>query len=412
MFLGWDGLGISSFVLVIFFKNWITLNNRIITFIRNRIGDSIFLIIFSYLIFSSSFIILRVSILFCFLGSTKSAQFPFISWLPAAIAAPTPVSALVHSSTLVTAGRFIILIFINNIFLFNIKYLILISLITIMGAGLSAFLEADFKKMVAFSTLSQVGFLFFILSNNKFLLILLHLFSHAFFKRILFVGVGGLLHRSLGNQESRSNKKIINFNLSCYLLILLRILNLMGLLFIRGFWSKDIFLIYISNNKNIFSFNFMLIILISFTWIYNIKIIYFLINFNKNFKKELSYSLNFSILLLFILSIYFSINFLENYLFLYEFNLFSTENYLFIIFLIFSFILLNIFIKINYFIFIIKILNLINISNLFIFIFQSFYKKIEKKIIDNVIIKTKFFFLIKKFIFYFYSFIVIIFLFI
>ena len=111
-FLGWDGLGISSFILVRFFKNWKTLNNRIITFFTNRMGDLFFIFLFYSFFFIKNFFFLKISLLLLILISlTKRAQFPFSTWLPAAISAPTPISSLVHSSTLVTAGLYLIFFF-------------------------------------------------------------------------------------------------------------------------------------------------------------------------------------------------------------------------------------------------------------------------------------------------------------
>ena len=151
------------------------------------------------------------------------------------MAAPTPVSALVHSSTLVTAGVFILYYF--NMFFrkINTEYLYYIGLLTIFLRGIRAILERDFKKIVAFRTLSQVGFLFLIISNIKFILCFFHLFSHAFFKRILFISVGRILHSSSGRQEARRFLKIHKNRIRTIFLILLRIFNLIGLFFLRGF---------------------------------------------------------------------------------------------------------------------------------------------------------------------------------
>jgi NADH:ubiquinone oxidoreductase subunit 5 (subunit L)/multisubunit Na+/H+ antiporter MnhA subunit len=117
----------------------------------------------------------------------------------------------------------------------NLKIIYFISLLTIFSASLRAILECDFKKIVAFSTLSQVGFLFLIVRNFKFLLCFFHLFSHAFFKRMLFISVGNFLHSSNRSQERRSFLKNKKSNLSAYLILNLRILNLIGLIFSRGF---------------------------------------------------------------------------------------------------------------------------------------------------------------------------------
>jgi NADH-ubiquinone oxidoreductase chain 5 len=133
---------------------------------------------------------------------TKRAQTPISAWLPAAIAAPTPVRALVHSSTLVTAGIVLLIkfYFLLNYFLFQ-KFLIFIGLATIFSAGLSALIEIDFKKLVALSTLRQIGILVFILGLGTKWLALFHLVSHAFFKSCLFLVVGGGLHFIFTKQD-------------------------------------------------------------------------------------------------------------------------------------------------------------------------------------------------------------------
>jgi NADH-ubiquinone oxidoreductase chain 5 len=232
---------------------------------------------------------------------TKRAQFPIIRWLPAAIAAPTPVSALVHSSTLVTAGVFLITIFSSIRRFFLLKLISCISIITITIARISAFMEKDFKKIVAFSTLSQIGILFLILSNLKINLILFHLFSHAFFKRILFISVGSHLHASNSEQDTRKNLKNFDSNLKSKLLIIIRIINLIGIFFLRGFFSKDYFLILL---KKKFFINILFFLIIFLTFIYSSKILFYLTNPTKKIKKENRKILNFSILPLFLLSIF------------------------------------------------------------------------------------------------------------
>ncbi len=136
------------------------------------------------------------------MGITKRAQVPVSAWLPAAIAAPTPVSALVHSSTLVAAGIVFILKFYCFVFSSSFqKILFFIGIFTIFIAGLAALIEIDFKKLVALSTLSQIGILFFILGLGRKWLTIFHLISHAFFKRCLFLVVGRGLHFIFSQQD-------------------------------------------------------------------------------------------------------------------------------------------------------------------------------------------------------------------
>jgi len=168
---------------------------------------------------------------------TKSAQVPFSAWLPAAIAAPTPVSALVHSSTLVTAGVYLLIRF-NELIGYS-KLLFFISLLTILLSGLGACLEQDAKKIVALSTLRQLGVIIFSLSMGLWEIAFFHLLSHALFKSLLFICIGLYIHGILNQQDLRG----IGFQLysipvtSSYFLV--SSLSLRGFPFLSGFYSKD-----------------------------------------------------------------------------------------------------------------------------------------------------------------------------
>ena len=382
IFLGWDGLGIRSFLLVNFFKNWVTLNNRTLTFLSNRVGDSLFLLYFSIILYSFNiFIIVRILFLLI-ISYTKRAQFPFISWLPAAMAAPTPVRALVHSSTLVTAGIFIILIFkFFSTYLYS-KYIYLFSLLTLLISGLGAFLESDFKKIVAFSTLSQISLLFLIFSSFKFFLAFFHLFSHAFFKRILFINIGRILHLTNRCQERRTlNKKPPYLN---YFLIIFRVFNLMGLFFLSGFWSKDLFLFYLILNNYIYNSYIFLYLIISLTFFYSLKILYFINNLNKNiYLINKSFIFIISFFLLYFSSIFFNLFFNINLYFYLEINLYSIYKFVIYYFIIMLIIILNIKYKgINILLF--KKMGNLNIVNFyFSFKIKNFIKIIEKITVEN-----------------------------
>ena len=384
IFLGWDGLGVTSFILVNFFKNWNTFNNSLLTFLRNRVGDVFFLVIFRFFIFKINLeFSLFLRVLIVFLRITKRAQFPFIRWLPAAMAAPTPVSALVHSSTLVTAGVFILFYFSFFLEKNTIILLFFIGLLTVLLRGLRATLETDFKKIVAFRTLSQVGFLFLMLSNIKFFLCLFHLFSHAFFKSILFISVGRVLHSSSGRQEARRFLKNKLNSKSSNLLILLRIINLIGLFFLRGFWRKDLFLIF-SNTILFFAIiKIILYIIVALTLFYSIKILYFLKNFSQKLLKENSISLRTSTLILSILSCAFSLYFYENYLYFYENYLYFYENYLYLLFILIFLLGFLFFInkKLNREFY--KIINLLVANFQITLLLRNYFKFLEKKLLDR-----------------------------
>jgi len=184
---------------------------------------------------------------------TKRAQYPFSSWLPAAIAAPTPVSSLVHSSTLVTAGVYALIRF--NFLLTEVLHLLcILSISTIFIRGLRANIETDFKKIIAISTLSQLGFIIFTLSLGYWALTFFHVLFHAFFKSSLFLSTGSLIHEKYRIQDSRFYG---NFQRSFYskVFFISSCIRLIGLPFTLGFFSKDTILRKIASlNRNSFFF--------------------------------------------------------------------------------------------------------------------------------------------------------------
>lgn len=249
LIVGWDGLGLTSFLLVIFYRNSNRLDSGLITVLSNRIGDCLFILGFIPMLyrrwFFYDFFKIPTSgnfLLFSFIilagRITKRAQFPFSSWLPAAIAAPTPVSSLVHSSTLVTAGVYVALRFnflANSCFsLFSI-----ISLATMVLAGVCAIVELDFKKVVAISTLSQIGLMFYSITTGYWLISFFHMVFHAFFKSCLFLATGNLIHSLRGDQDSR-NFGSIGFSPFSSVYFSLRVIRLAGFPFSLGFYSKDV----------------------------------------------------------------------------------------------------------------------------------------------------------------------------
>lgn len=248
--IGWDGLGISSFLLVLYYKNRLSLGRSFITVLTNRLGDGFFISILCFM-----FINLGIEYFFLLLLSltaiTKRAQIPFSAWLPAAIAAPTPVRALVHSSTLVTAGVYLLLRF--N--LSDSSFFFSLGTITMVLAGVCANQEMDFKKVVALSTLSQLGLIFVALGINLKGFCFFHLCTHALFKALLFVCVGIIIHTFFGTQE---NRQIAGFSLylpSVSVCAAVSILSLVGFPFLSGFYRKDLILESIYNNRcNIFLF--------------------------------------------------------------------------------------------------------------------------------------------------------------
>ena len=272
LLLGWDGLGVTSYLLVIFYQSNKSYNAGILTAITNRLGDVGLLISISMLLFLgnwnyiyiSSFSLICSNLLVYLIiisACTKRAQIPFSAWLPAAIAAPTPVSALVHSSTLVTAGVYL-LIRINLIIIeINIAYiLLLIGIITIIIAGITAIIEIDIKKIIALSTLRQLGIIMLILGIGNPMLSFFHLLSHAFFKAILFMCAGIIIHNIKDYQDIRKIGISYNNLNFCISIIIIANIRLCGLPFLRGFYSKDLIIeIILIKGKNLFLFIFIII---------------------------------------------------------------------------------------------------------------------------------------------------------
>lgn len=267
LLLGWDGLGIISFILVIYYQSPKSLARGIITALRNRIGDAIIIISIAWTINQGHWSITSiwrtpfssiVSITIILAALTKRAQIPFSRWLPAAIAAPTPVSALVHSSTLVTAGVYLLLRFYpflksSNSFHF---YLIIIAISTILIAGIAAISETDIKKIIALSTLSQLGVIIsriaIILPNLAFF----HLITHALFKALLFICAGTLISIHHHSQDLRfigNLTKQIPLTTSS---IIIANIALCGFPFLAGFYSKDLIL---ESSTSIINLNFIII---------------------------------------------------------------------------------------------------------------------------------------------------------
>nr|YP_010743373.1 NADH dehydrogenase subunit 5 [Arion flagellus]WES82233.1 NADH dehydrogenase subunit 5 [Arion flagellus] len=251
LLMGWDGLGITSFALIIYYPSSSSLSAGFITMLTNRLGDVFIMSSMCFLtylgqynLYSYSEVCIWLVFLWLMASLTKSAQYPFSAWLPEAMAAPTPVSALVHSSTLVTAGVYLLirLSLHSNL---NSEMLTLLSFVgsmTCLLGGSCAMYENDVKKVVALSTLSQLGLMVYSLSLDIPYLTLFHLYMHALFKALLFLCVGYILMMAYGNQDMRLmgglllNTPLLSifFNLSSFCL--------MSIPFVNAYYSKHIIL--------------------------------------------------------------------------------------------------------------------------------------------------------------------------
>nr|QXX99634.1 NADH dehydrogenase subunit 5 [Graphium xenocles] len=290
IFLGWDGLGLVSYCLVIYYQNVKSYNAGMLTALSNRIGDVMILMLISWMMnygswnyifylnfMNNDYSMKFISVLLIIAAMTKSAQIPFSSWLPAAMAAPTPVSALVHSSTLVTAGVYLLIRFnLMLIDMFFLKFLLLLSGLTMMMAGITANYEFDLKKIIALSTLSQLGLMMSILSMGMADLAFFHLLTHAMFKALLFMCAGVVIHMMNDIQDIRYMGGISLFIPLTSLCLSISNLSLCGIPFLAGFYSKDMILEMVSMSN----LNMLIFILYYFstglTMFYTIRLLYYL----------------------------------------------------------------------------------------------------------------------------------------
>nr|YP_010610883.1 NADH dehydrogenase subunit 5 [Nabicerus dentimus]WAP91704.1 NADH dehydrogenase subunit 5 [Nabicerus dentimus] len=287
--LGWDGLGLVSYCLVIYYSSMKSYLAGLITCLTNRLGDVGLLISICWMISYGSWHFMFYSgvfshyiyiliILSCF---TKSAQIPFSCWLPAAMAAPTPVSALVHSSTLVTAGVYLLIRF-YSYFYYNM-YMIFISLITMIMSSICALFEYDLKKIIALSTLSQLGLMMTSLFLGMVDLSYFHLITHAMFKSLLFLCAGIFIYYMNDNQDIRVLGSVcvnLPFTTACFNI---SSLSLCGIPFLSGFYSKDLIIeSSLFNNLNLFMFIFFYISL-GLTSGYSLRLFYYTMIYSNNY---------------------------------------------------------------------------------------------------------------------------------
>nr|ULR86955.1 NADH dehydrogenase subunit 5 [Macquartia sp. 4 HNL-2022a] len=295
--LGWDGLGLVSYCLVIYFQNVKSYNAGMLTALSNRIGDVALLLAIAWMLnfgswnyiyylefMKNSTEMMIVGSLVMLAAMTKSAQIPFSSWLPAAMAAPTPVSALVHSSTLVTAGVYLLIRF--NILLTDSwmgTFLLLLSGLTMFMSGLGANYEFDLKKIIALSTLSQLGLMMSILSLGYYKLAFFHMLTHALFKALLFMCAGSIIHNMNNVQDIRlmgSLSLLMPLSSSCFNVANLA---LCGMPFLSGFYSKDLILEMVClSSVNFFSF-FLFFFSTGLTVCYSFRLMYYSMVGESNF---------------------------------------------------------------------------------------------------------------------------------
>jgi len=431
LFFGWEGVGLCSYLLINFWHTRIQANKAALkAMFMNRIGDwglllgIIYLFVYfktlnfnelKYLLIKNNFDGLCVYIfnfeinlfsficIFLLIGAIgKSAQFGLHTWLPDAMEGPTPVSALIHAATMVTAGVFLI---IRMSFLFEksplaLSLIIFFGGITIVFGATTAAFQYDIKKIVAFSTCSQLGYMFLSCGISEYNLALFHLFNHAFFKALLFLTSGALIHELKDEQDIRKMGGLIKYFPGLFLFFSIGSLSLMGITGLSGYYSKDLIIekSYLLNNS-VGYFGFICSLIgVLFTSIYSVRLIYFVFfnkNRNKSFvktyhKHEKSFALYFPLLALSILSILSGYVFKDIFLSLdlnnTLINIVDNSNYLpfLSISLIVNF-LIVLSLIINYFIVMNSLINhkLLKLYNLLKFISTKKNNKNNMKVITN-----------------------------
>ena len=338
LFFGWEGVGLCSYLLIGFWHKKNSANNAAIkAFIVNRIGDfgfaiGIFLIFifFGTLNYEEVFALapnfadteinflglevnlITVTCLFLFIGAMgKSAQFFLHTWLPDAMEGPTPVSALIHAATMVTAGVFLV-VRCSPIFEYSqvaLNFVAIVGMITALFAASVAIVQNDIKKIIAYSTCSQLGYMFFAAGVGAYHVAIFHLFTHAFFKALLFLGSGSVIHAFKDEQDITLMGNARSYLPYTYFLMIIGTLALTGFPLLSGYYSKDAIIeySYLSGTNLGYIASFIGISTAFLTAIYSWRLIFKTFHGNFNNKKILNTDLHESPLImlmpLFILAI-------------------------------------------------------------------------------------------------------------
>jgi NADH-ubiquinone oxidoreductase chain 5 len=333
MFVGWEGVGICSYLLVNFWFTRIAANQSSISaFLTNRVGDcfltiGIFAILWSFgnieynLVFSlvpyyNENIITIIGICLLIGATAKSSQIGLHIWLPQAMEGPTPVSALIHAATMVTAGVYLLMRS-SPLIEYSSTVLVIclwLGAITTIFSSLIGLFQQDIKKVIAYSTMSQLGMMVIGIGLSCYNVALFHLINHAFYKALLFLGAGAVIHSVSDNQDFRKYGGLIAFLPLTYSVMLIASLSLLAIPFMTGFYSKDFIL---ESSYGQFYLSSTIIYFIAtigamFTTLYSAKVLYltFLTNPNGpliNYKQihEGDLFLNVPLIILAIFSIFF-----------------------------------------------------------------------------------------------------------
>ena len=356
MFVGWEGVGVCSYLLVSFWFTRIAANQSSLSaFLTNRVGDCFltigmfvvlwslgnldYSIVFSVAPYINENVITIIGICLLIGAMAKSSQVGLHIWLPMAMEGPTPVSALIHAATMVTAGVYL-LIRSSPLIEYSSTVLLIclwLGAITTVFSSLIGLFQQDIKKIIAYSTMSQLGMMVIAIGLSSYNIAIFHLINHAFYKGLLFLGAGAVIHAVADNQDLRRYGGLISFLPLTYTVILIASLSLVAFPFMTGFYSKDFILESAYGQYSFSSVNVYFIAVIGaiFTTLYSVKVIYltFLanpngpINYYKN-AHEGDIFLSLPLVILAIFSIYFG--FLTKDIFIGLGSGFFTDNSIFI----------------------------------------------------------------------------------
>ena len=278
LLVGWDGLGVTSFLLIFFYHSFKSTNSSLVTLTLNRVGDlliifsiSIGLTIYTWNFFFREETIKIFNFFLIVAALSKRAQLPFSSWLPLAMAAPTPVSSLVHSSTLVTAGVYL-LYRAPAALVFHLRdYIFFITSLTLIIRRMLALQSFDLKEIVAFSTIRHIRLMIIGISNRIYKFSFFHLCTHALFKALLFMCSGYLIYLHRGKQDIRS----LHLNLQNYkvkFIFFISSCSIIGLPFIAGFYSKDGLI----DETSILPVSLLFVLPVLLSALYTIRLLYYI----------------------------------------------------------------------------------------------------------------------------------------
>lgn len=296
LFIGWEGVGIMSFLLISF---WFTrvqaVKSAMSAILYNRVGDLFFIvgmsillasvgslkfsIIYSVVPYLNKIVLFLIGLCFLIAATGKSAQLGLHIWLPQAMEGPTPVSALIHAATMVTAGVYL-MIRSSPILEFSTDILWIISWLggmTALVSGLIGLFQNDLKRIIAYSTCSQLGMMFVSIGLSQYAMALFHLINHAFFKALLFLSAGVIIHSLRDEQDIRRMGGLRPWMPLAYSFVLIGSMSLMAMPFLTGYYSKDIILEMTLAKSNALEFMLYLIVLAAavVTSSYSFKLIYY-----------------------------------------------------------------------------------------------------------------------------------------